>query len=282
MLANIAQCLLRVAELEGLSETPRLDLELLLCHCLRQERAYLYTWPERALTESQWADFDALLARRRRGEPVAYLIGRRDFWSLSLAVDASSLIPRPDSELLVELALERAPQGSAGRALDLGTGTGALVLAFASERPHWQLVGLDSSKAALRLAERNRRALGFATVSFVQSDWFQALDGKQCFDLILSNPPYIAPDDPHLRQGDLRFEPRSALVAEQQGLADISQIIQAAPDYLHPGGWLLVEHGWQQGDAVRQLFQKAGFNAPASHCDLAGRERVTLGRKPWR
>jgi len=279
MPASIAQCLRRAAELDGPSETPRLDLELLLCHCLQRERVYLYTWPERELTESQLTDFEGLLARRLGGEPVAHLIGRREFWNLSLAVDASSLIPRPDSELLVELALARMPPDSPGRALDLGTGTGALILALASERPNWQLLGVDSSVAALRLAERNRRALGFDKLSFVQSDWFQALDGKQRFDLILSNPPYIAPDDPHLEQGDLRFEPRSALVADQNGLADIAHIVQEAPGYLEAGGWLLIEHGWQQGDATRELFQKIGFKAVASHCDLAGRERVTLGRR---
>ena len=279
MAASIAQCLRRAAELEGLSETPRLDLELLLCHCLYKERVYLYTWPERELTGLQLADFEGLLGRRIGGEPVAYLIGRREFWNLSLAVDASSLIPRPDSERLVELALELVPAGRAGRALDLGTGTGALILALAGERPDWHLVGVDSSAAALRLAERNRRALGFEAVSFVLSDWFEALDGKQCFDLILSNPPYIAPDDPHLTQGDLRFEPHSALVAGQNGLADIAHIVQAAPGYLEPGGWLLIEHGWQQGKAVRELFQMTGFKAVASHCDLAGRERVTLGCK---
>lgn len=277
MSVSIAQCLGRAVELEGLSDTPRLDLELLLCHCLQQERVYLYTWPEREVTEQQLGDFEALLARRRLGEPVAYLVGRRDFWNLSLAVDAGGLIPRPDTELLVELALERAPMGRTGRALDLGTGTGALILALASERPHWQLLGVDNSEAALRLAERNRHALGFGSVAFVRGNWFQALDAKKPFDLILSNPPYIAPDDPHLEQGDLRFEPRSALVAEQNGLADISQIVQTAPNYLEPGGWLLIEHGWQQGATVRELFQKAGFKAVASHRDLAGRERVTLG-----
>ena len=279
MTASIAQCLRRAAELEGLSETPRLDLELLLCHCLHKDRVYLYTWPERELTEPQLADFEGLLGRRLGGEPVAHLIGRREFWNLSLAVDASSLIPRPDSERLVELALELVPAGRAGRALDLGTGTGALILALAGERPDWHLVGVDSSAAALRLAEHNRRALGFEAVSFVLSDWFEALDDTQHFDLILSNPPYIAPDDPHLTQGDLRFEPHSALVAGQNGLADIAHIVQEAPGYLEPGGWLLIEHGWQQGKAVRELFQKTGFRAVASHRDLAGRERVTLGCK---
>lgn len=280
MVVSIAQCLRRATELEGLSETPRLDLELLLCHCLGQERVYLYSWPERELTEAQLADFEVFLERRLGGEPVAHLIGRRDFWSLSLAVDASSLIPRPDSELLVELALERMSPANPGRALDLGTGTGALLLALASERPDWHLVGVDSSAAALRLAERNRQALGFEGVSFTESDWFQALDSNPGFDLILSNPPYIAPDDPHLAQGDLRFEPLSALVAGQNGLADITHIVQMAPGYLEPGGWLLIEHGWQQGKSARGLFQKAGFKEVASHCDLGGRERVTLGHSP--
>ncbi|QFT56051.1 peptide chain release factor N(5)-glutamine methyltransferase [Microbulbifer sp. THAF38] len=259
------------------SESARLDIEVLLAHILGRERTWLYTWPEYELSPSEQEELDTLLARRKNGEPVAHLTGVREFWSLTLKVDASTLIPRPDTELLVETALELCPQEKL-RALDLGTGTGAIALALASEKPGWQIVAAEKSPAALALAEENRKRLGFANVQVLESDWFTRLPPRQ-FGLIVSNPPYIDAADPHLAQGDVRFEPHSALVAPHQGLADIERIARDAADFLQGGGWLLVEHGWQQAESVREIFSAAGYCAVESRKDYSGWERITLGRK---
>ncbi|WP_444919782.1 peptide chain release factor N(5)-glutamine methyltransferase [Microbulbifer sp. CnH-101-G] len=259
------------------SESARLDIEVLLAHILGRERTWLYTWPEYELSPSEQEELDALLARRKNGEPVAHLTGVREFWSLTLKVDASTLIPRPDTELLVETALELCPQEKL-RALDLGTGTGAIALALASEKPGWQIVAAEKSPAALALAEENRKRLGFANVQILESDWFAQLPPQQ-FGLIVSNPPYIDAADPHLAQGDVRFEPHSALVAPHQGLADIERIARGAADFLQGGGWLMVEHGWQQAESVREIFSAAGYCAVESRKDYSGWERITLGRK---
>lgn len=271
----VKQNLARTAELAA-SDSARLDLEVLLCHVLRRGRAWLYTWPEYELSESEQRGFDALLARRARGEPVAHITGTREFWSLPLKVNASTLIPRPETELLVEVALEVCAQGSA-RVLDLGTGTGAIALALASERPAWRILAAEQSPQAAALAEENRRDLKLRNVRILVSDWFAQVP-RQSFDLILSNPPYIDAADPHLGEGDVRFEPRSALVAERGGLADIEEIAAKSPQYLAVGGWLAIEHGWQQAAQVRALFAAAGLGEVASRRDYGGRERVTLGR----
>ncbi len=278
---SVAQCLRRASELAQVSDTARLDLELLLCQILERNRTWLYTWPEHLLSESQRLEFERLLARRLAGEPLAHITGRREFWSLSLQVDASTLIPRPDTESLVEATLECFAGDLSGQPrtlLDLGAGTGAVALALASEKPQWQLLGLDLSPAAVDLAERNRAELELANVAFSQSDWFSTLASSDRFDAIVSNPPYIAPEDPHLSQGDLRFEPPSALVSEAEGLADLVRIIEQASAYLKPGGWLLLEHGWEQGPTVRQLLTQAGFSQVETLRDLGGRERISRGR----
>lgn len=276
MASDIAGLLARSNELSDISDSPRLDTELLLCHVLGKPRTYLYTWPEHRLLPDEIAGFDALFTRRAQGEPIAYLIGRREFWSLSLKVSGATLIPRPETELLVALALAL-PLGDAALVADLGTGTGAVALALASERPLWQISAVDVFPGAVALAECNRRELGFDNVRIFQSDWFSALAGSR-FDLVVSNPPYVDEADTHLQQGDVRFEPASALVAPDSGFGDLALIIQNAGEHLNAGGWLLLEHGWQQGDMVRQLMKQAGFLAVTTHLDLAGRERVTVGR----
>lgn len=258
------------------SATPELDVELLLAQVLGKPRSYLRTWPERELSPEQQTSFDALLARRCAGEPVAYLLGRQGFWTLDLQVGPATLIPRADTERLVEVALELGPQGTA-RVLDLGTGTGAIALALASEKPQWQLTGCDLQAQAVQLAESNRQCLALGNVTFVQSDWFAALRDQR-YDLIVSNPPYIAADDPHLQQGDVRFEPASALISGQDGLDAIRHIIDLAPDYLAADGWLLIEHGWQQAGLVRELLVQRGFGAVQSWRDLGGHQRVSGGQ----
>lgn len=258
------------------SDTPRRDAEVLLGFVLQQDRAYLYTWPERELVAGEQLLFLELVERRAHGEPVAYLCGYRDFWNLTLQVNSVTLIPRPETELLVELALQRLPETSC-RVLDLGTGTGAIALALASERKAWQLQACDWQEEAVCLATMNAQRLGLSHVQCFRSHWFDQVDKKD-FDLIVSNPPYIDEADEHLQQGDLRFEPRSALVAGKQGFADLACIIDQSRQYLRPQGYLMLEHGFAQGEAVRTYMQQQGYAAIETFRDLAGCERVTLGQ----
>ncbi len=257
------------------SSSARLDVALLLSHCLDQNRTYLRTWPERELNPTQEMHFLALLDRCKQGEPLAHVLGHKEFWSLQLEINKSTLIPRPDTELLVQLALELMP-AKAPRLLDLGTGSGAIALALSQERPDANVMAVDFSTEACQLAQRNAQRLGLQRVHVVHSHWFEAIDTR--FDVILSNPPYIAASDPHLEQ--LRYEPHSALVAADNGLADLRQIASQAPAYLRPLGWLLLEHGWQQGESVRAMLASANFIHIATHRDLGGNERVTLGQAP--
>jgi release factor glutamine methyltransferase len=271
--------LLRCAEsLATTSDSATLDAELLLSHCLEKNRTFLYTWPEREVAAEREALFRQLLARRLQGEPIAYLIGQREFWSLMLSVNNSTLIPRPETERLVEVALEVVSQKNAC-VLDLGTGSGAIALALAAQNPAWLLSGVDIDARAVALAIHNARNLSIENVEFFQSDWFAALPAQQ-FDAIVSNPPYIDADDPHLLTGDVRFEPRRALVAEQNGLAAIAAIAMQAPNFLRANGWLLFEHGYEQGPAVRSLLSRAGFQDISTWNDWGDRERVSGGRAP--
>jgi release factor glutamine methyltransferase len=258
------------------SPSARLDAELLLAAALGKPRSFLRTWPERVVTHEAHDLYDRYLARRVAGEPVAYILGRQGFWSLDLEVAPHTLIPRPDTELLVETALALLP-ASPSRVLDLGTGTGAIALALACERLSWQVLGVDRIPEAVALAERNRERLRLANVAFRASHWFSAVEGER-FALIVSNPPYIPSTDPHLKQGDVRFEPSSALVSGQDGLDDIRLIIDQAPNHLENGGWLMLEHGFDQPDAVRDLLLSRGFSAVESRRDLGGHERISLGR----
>lgn len=262
-------------------DTPQLDAQVLLMFVLGVERSYLYTWPDQALSATTHEQFDKLLQRRLQGEPVAYLTGNREFWSLPFEVSSSTLIPRPDTEVLVETALSLLADQPA-EILELGTGTGAIAIALKTERPQWRITAVDKVPAAVALAKRNaERLLSTSqqqTLKVRESDWFQAIAAAQQFQLIVSNPPYLAADDPHLQQGDVRFEPQSALVADAQGFADYQTIIRRAPDYLVAGGWLLFEHGCEQGQALRTILTNAGYENAQTWLDYAGLERVTGAR----
>lgn len=271
---SIADALTLATKLQAVSDTARLDLELLLCHVLGQSRSYLFTWPERQLNTEQQAQFLDLLKEREHGRPIAHILGHRGFWSLELEVNDSTLIPRPDTEILVEAALDKC--FSDASVLDLGTGTGAIALAIASERLDIEVQAIDFSNSAIALAERNRLKNGINNTRMYQSSWFDAVSG--CFDLIVSNPPYIEADDPHLSQGDVRFEPRSALVSGKDGLDDIRQICLQSPSYLFEGGWLMLEHGWHQADSVSALFHAARFSQVETLKDIAGNDRITIGQ----
>ncbi len=256
----------------------RLEAELLLAHALDRPRSWFYAHAGDILEPRDARLFEGLLRRRDRGEPVAQITGHRGFWSLDLLVTADTLIPRPETELLVELAIERLPRSEPRRVADLGTGTGAVALAIAIERPLADVTGLDASEAALQIARENAVRAGLA-VRLLASDWFAAVAGET-FDLIACNPPYIADDDPHLQQGDLRFEPRTALASGPDGLDAIRVIVHDAPGFLIPGGWLLLEHGYDQGAAVRALMHDTGLQSVSTERDLEQRDRVTLGRRP--
>jgi len=269
--------LLRETQLPD-SPSARLDVELLLAAALGKPRSYLRTWPEKLVPREVLARFQADLKRRRQGEPVAYILGQQGFWSLDLEVSPDTLIPRPDTEVLVETALAL-PLADEAQVLDLGTGTGAIALALAHERPRWTVLGVDRIPAAVELARRNAERLRLDTVRFAESHWFSALEGQR-FALIVSNPPYIAGSDHHLDEGDVRFEPRSALVAGPDGLDDIRELIAAAPDHLEAGGWLWLEHGFEQAGAVRELLVRQGFAEVESRQDLGGHQRISGGRWP--
>ncbi|WP_342755283.1 peptide chain release factor N(5)-glutamine methyltransferase [Pantoea sp. MBD-2R] len=258
------------------SDSPKRDAEILLGFVTGKSRSWLIAFDDTLLSPSQLEQLAPLLARRASGEPVAYLTGEREFWSLPLSVSPDTLIPRPDTELLVELALARIPAGAAS-VLDLGSGTGAVALAIASERPDCQVTGVDRIAAAVELAQHNAQRLAISNASFRLSNWFSALSGER-FTVIVSNPPYIDSNDEHLQQGDVRFEPDSALVAADNGLADIKIIAERAGNYLLPGGWLLLEHGWQQAAQVRAILSENLFIQVASCQDYGGNDRVTLAQ----
>ncbi|WP_457913954.1 peptide chain release factor N(5)-glutamine methyltransferase [Candidatus Gillettellia adelgis] len=258
------------------SNSPDCDAEILLSFVTGRTKAFLLAFDEIPLTILQQQELESLLKRRENGEPIAYLVGEREFWSLPLSVSPAALIPRPDSEHLVMLALERLPKSSC-YILDLGTGTGAIALALASERPDCKIIGIDVKLDALALAQHNAKKLKIRNAYFSQSNWFDSLIFRN-FSLITSNPPYIDVNDIHLMRGDIRFEPVSSLVSAQQGLSDLKSIAYQAPKYLQPQGWLLLEHGWQQGKNVRTLLLSVGFTSIATYRDYGNNERVTLGQ----
>jgi len=260
-------------------EDARADAELLLAHALARPRSWLYAHGEDLLTDEAARAYAALLGRRIAGEPVAYLLGRREFWSLDLEVGPATLVPRPETELLVELALARLAPDAEARVLDRGTGRGAIALGMASERPHARVTAVDASAPALAIAQRNGARLGLERVRFLRSDWFSAVRDEG-FELVLANPPYLADDDPHLREGSLPFEPAVALASGRDGLDALRVICADAPARLQAGGWLLFEHGLAQGEAARALLAAAGFRQVQTWRDLEGRERVSGGCRP--
>lgn len=279
MSLTIANLLRRSSDLELVTESAVLEIELLLSHVIKKDRIWLKTWPEFQLSDEQMVFFNQLFDRRLQGEPLAFILGFKGFWTLDYAVNSHTLIPRPETELLVEMAL-RLELDDNSKVIDLGTGTGAIALALASERPNWQIDATDSIHQALELAEFNRNTFGLTNVNIFHSDWFDSVsrhDSASSYHLILSNPPYVEQNDPHLQQGDVRFEPSSALVAGLDGLDALRIIIEQAPMHLSPNGWLLVEHGYDQGNSVRRLFDVAGFKQIKTHADLNLQDRVTAG-----
>jgi len=257
------------------SDSPKRDAEILLSFVTQKSRTFIIAFAETELNTNEYRQLEQLLVRRQQGEPIAYLVGEKEFWSLPLLVSPATLIPRPDTERLVELALTYLSSSSVN-VLDLGTGTGAIALAIASERSNCHVIGIDIQPDAVALARKNAERLHLHNIAFLQGSWFSPLSG-QAFDIIVSNPPYIDETDLHLNQGDVRFEPKTALVAEQHGLADIEFIINHSRTYLNQSGWLLIEHGWQQGERVKELFLQYGFNQIITEQDYGGNDRVTLG-----
>ncbi|QWF70306.1 peptide chain release factor N(5)-glutamine methyltransferase [Methylomonas paludis] len=272
------QSLLNAAttELAAASPSAALDAEVLLCHCLTKNRSYLRAWPDSTLSAEQISAFQTLLAQRQQGVPVAYLTGEREFWSRSFLVSPAVLIPRPDSELLIELSLARISPQQSAKIIDLGTGSGILAITLATERPLAQVIGCDFSPAALDIARQNAARHKIDNLALLRSNWFSAIT-DQDFDLIISNPPYIDAEDPHLQMGDVRFEPSSALISPEQGLADIRLIAAQATQRLKLDGQLLIEHGYNQAQAVSSIFQALNYRNICTHTDLSGQARVTSG-----
>ncbi len=266
-----------VSALREASESPLLDAEVLLCKVLDKGRSYLRAWPDAIISAGQHQAYQVLVNDRRQGKPLAYIIGTREFWSRDFQVSPDVLIPRPDTELLIELSLALIPTNQPFRIIDLGTGSGIIAITLAAERPHAQLFATDISAAALACAKDNAAKHKVEHIQLYQSNWFENVpDGK--FDLIVSNPPYLAEDDEHLRQGDLRFEPKTALISTQQGLNSIKTIAESARDRLEMGGFLLIEHGYNQEAEVQSIFSNMGFQAVQTHTDLSGQPRATSGQ----
>ena len=259
------------------SDDARLDSQVLLAYTLNVSRTWLFTWPDKALDGATLTAFNALIEERKSGTPIAYITGYRDFWSLRLKVTPDTLIPRADTELLVETALTLKNVEKPCDVIDLGTGTGAIALSLANECPSWRITATDINPETLAVAKENAQSLEL-TVSFKESAWFDAISDR--FDLIISNPPYIESDDPHLQQGDLRFEPAGALASGKDGLDDIRRLVQHALKHLKKDGYLLLEHGYQQAEAVRSLMAEAGYIDIETHQDIEDRDRVTLGKIP--
>jgi release factor glutamine methyltransferase len=264
--------------LTNYSDSSLLDAEVLLGFVLGKPRTYLRAWCDNRLTEQQLTAFDALIKQRQLGMPIAYLTGIREFWSRDFKVTADVLIPRPDTELLIELSLELIPKNKPVKLIDLGTGSGIIAVTLAAERPNAHVIAVDASLAALDVAKYNAQYHQLTNIEFYQSDWFSNIPMSH-FDLVISNPPYIASDDEHLQQGDVRFEPKTALIAKHQGLSDIKIIADQARHHLKPDGYLLIEHGYNQALQVQVIFNALAYDKVQSYRDLSGQLRVTNGQK---
>jgi len=276
---SISQILNNISkDLEENSSSPRLDAELLVMHSLGWSRTQLFINSQKSLLADQFENLSQLFERRKRGEPIAYILGEQEFWSLPLCVTEDTLIPRPETEHLVEIALSKIPQNVAWDIADLGTGSGAIALAIAHERKNCRVMGVDFSSAALEVATLNANKLDIKNVSFIQSSWLNELDQK-LFHLIVSNPPYVEEGDEHLLQGDVAFEPRSALVSGADGLDDIRQISHSASKHLYSKGWLMLEHGWNQAEQVQNILLENQFQQISTINDLADIPRITIGCK---
>lgn len=260
------------------SESAQLDSELLLCEVLNCERSHLYAYPEKELTEHNIESLNQFIALRAEGHPIAHITKQREFWSLLLQVNEHTLIPRAETEILVDAALKLIPKDSRKDVLDLGTGSGAIAIAIASERPLAKIIATDKSDKALTVARQNAEKYNINNIHFINADWFN-MENKQSYDVIVSNPPYICSDDRHLEQGDVRFEPLSALASGKDGLDDLRLIIREAKNRLNKQGWLLVEHGYNQAKQVQQLFNENNFNSVTTIKDYSDNDRVTIGEK---
>ncbi len=268
-----------IKKLKSQSDSARLDAEILLAHTLIKNRSYLYAYPETSLSQTQWKIFQRLIHQREQGLPIAYITGTREFWSLPLKVNEDTLIPRPETELLVELTLSLLAHKPKARILDLGTGSGAIAIALAHEKPHWQITAADFSQAALQMAEENAAKFGLTNISFYHSNWFTSIPAEQNFDAIVANPPYIASGDPHLKVGDVRFEPKMALVSGKYGLLAIEHIIKHSIARLQPGGLLLLEHGFDQKSSVGSMLKDYGYEQIQCWQDHQGNDRVSGGSR---
>ena len=267
----------RLSQSNNPDNSPALEAKLLLCHLLQREQSYLYAWPERPLEETQWSAYQQLVLRRINNEPIAYITGQQEFWSLTLKVTPATLIPRPETEQLVELTLHYLRNKKECHILDLGTGSGAIAAAIASERPNWQISATDYSEQALAIAKKNFKNLQLNNITTYLGSWYKALPTGCQFDIIISNPPYITSNDHHLQQGDLTSEPISALASGLDGLDDIRQIIKQTPQHLKQQGRLILEHGYKQGAAVRTLLAEEEFRQVKTHQDLSGLDRISGG-----
>lgn len=263
-------------KIAAVSDSATLDSQVLLAHCLDKGRSYLMTWPDKYIDDKVIKQFQQLIARRQTGEPIAYLVGHKEFWSMELGVSSATLIPRPDTEVLVEQVLSDC-SNQQGFCLDLGTGTGAIALAIANERPGWQVEAVDLQQEAVELARQNAHKLQLSNVTIYQSSWYSNIDSSKRFDVIVSNPPYIDANDPHLSQGDVRFEPSSALIAAQQGLADIRLIAERARPFFAKKGRLYLEHGYDQAESVRAILHEFGYDSIQTIKDYNNNDRVTCG-----
>ncbi len=278
-MTTISQALTQARhQLQTSSPSPASDASILLCHVLDCSSSHLIAWPDKQLSDDQSQRYNALIEERRKGKPVAYITGEKEFWSLLLKVTPAVLIPRPETEILVEFALEALKHNPKAEIADLGTGSGAIACALASEQPGWHITATDTSAEALAIARQNAETHQLHNIDFVQGHWFEALQ-REDYDMVISNPPYVAAEDPHLGQGDVRFEPDDALSAGIQGMDDIEAIAREAADHLVAGGWLAVEHGYDQQQLVHDCFARNGFVDITQQADLSGTPRITAARK---